>query len=80
MSESKTKRRKPGAGRPTKPESEKMVLVAGKIPPEMLAAIEQIIAARDWTISTAVRVGCRLLIQQAGGKKNRAVNENVLTG
>ena len=79
MSEQKQKKRRLGLKRTAKPEAEHLVLVAGKIPPEMLAAIQDIVADRDWTISTAVRVGCRLLIQHEASRKNVAVNESLLT-
>jgi hypothetical protein len=80
MSESKTKKRKRRAGRPTKPDAEKLVILGGKVSPETLANIAQIAKARNWTLSTAVRVACDLLIQQEAVIKSHTVNENLLTG
>jgi ethanolamine utilization microcompartment shell protein EutL len=79
MIKSKPRKRRRGAGRPSKPDAERLVLLAGKVPPEIRAGIEQIAAAKDWTVSTAVRVACRLLILQESTEKSAAVNENLLT-
>jgi hypothetical protein len=80
MVESKPKQRKRRAGRPLKPEAEKFVLLGGKVPPEMLAAIEEIAGERNWTRSAAVRAACALLIKHETARKNLLVNENLLTG
>ena len=79
MTEVKLKKRKRRAGRPLKPEAEKFVLLGGKVPPEMLAAVEDIANDRGWTLSAAVRNACALLIQHESAKKTVAVNENLLT-
>lgn len=79
MIKTKTRKRRPGGGRPTKPDAEKLVLLAGKVSPEVRANIEAIAEARDWTISTAIRVACRLLISHEAARKSLEVNENLLT-
>jgi len=79
MSESKSRKRKPGGGRKSKLAGEKLVSVGGRISPEMLASIADIAAERDWSISTALRVACRLLINHEAAKKTVAVNESLLT-
>lgn len=58
--EKKPKRR----GRRTVPESEKLVLVAGKIPPAMRETLISIMSARDWSMSDAIRAACGLLVKR----------------
>ena len=62
-----------------KPESEKFVIVGGKVSPQTRASIERIAGENNWSISTAVRVACDMLIQYQAAIKNHPVNENVLT-
>jgi hypothetical protein len=78
--ESKSRKRKRRVGRPAKHEAEKLVIIGGKVPPEVRATIQLIAKAKYWTMSSAVRAACDLLIAQEAAKINSTVNENVLTG
>lgn len=55
-------------GRPAKPESEKLVLVGSKIPPEMRQSLMDIALSRGWSISEAVRAACESFLKLEQGK------------
>lgn len=63
MSTAKAKSKKKSVGRPLKPESEKLVILGGKVPPEVRVNIEEIAQSRGWTISGTVCRACEMLIQ-----------------
>lgn len=60
MNQSTKKRR----GRRPVDESKKLVLVGGKVPPEIKKCLEDIGRARDWSMSEIIRAACEALVKK----------------